>query len=830
MFNLKLALRALFRTPFVTAVAILSLGLGIGANAAIFSLFNQMLLAPLPVPDAHRLVNLTAPGPKSGMTSCGGAGDCDSIFSYPMFRDLEKQQTSFTGIAAHRNFGVNLAYKGQTLSGGGLLVSGSYFQVLGLVPAHGRLLQPADDGPIGSPSAVVLSHRYWQSRFESNPAVVGETLIINGQPMTIIGVGPEGFDGTTIGSRPQVFVPMTMSDALQPNRRLLENRRGYWIYLFARLKPGVSMEEAAAAINQPYAALIQDVEVPLQAGMSEPTLERFKAKRIGIESGVRGQSRAPGEARVPLLLLLGVTFVVLLSACANIANLLLTKAVGRLGEMAVRLSIGASRRQLVSQLLGESVLLALFGGAFGLFVGQATLSVLGAILPPEAASSLIFELDGRVIGFLATVTVGTGLLFGLFPALHSTRPNLAVTLKGQAGQPGGARAAKRFRVTLATTQVVLSMALLAIAGLFTKSLINVTRVELGVRMEGIFAFSVSPETNGYAPERSKQLFEQIEDTLAATPGVTKVTAGMVPLLAGNSWGTNVSVEGFEAGPDADTHSNLNAVAPGYFDTLDIPLLAGREFTRADTLGAPKVAVVNEAFVRKFNLSANPVGRRMAVGRGALDIEIVGFARDAKYAEVKDAVPAQFFTPYRQDERSGSLTFYVTTAGPPESVMAAIVPLLARIDGTLPVEDLRTLRQQAADNVFLDRIISTLAAAFAALATILAAVGLYGVLAYTVAQRTREIGLRMALGADAARIRRMVLRQVAWITAVGIAIGLSLAAAAGWSAQSQLFEMTGFDPLVLTVSAATLALIAFGAGIIPAWRASRVDPMLALRYE
>jgi predicted permease len=750
-----------------------------------------------------------------------------------MFRDLEQHQSSFTGIAAHRSFGANLAYKGQSLGGDGLEVSGSYFQVLGLTPARGRLITSADDRVPGESAVAVLSHHYWQTRFLADPGVLNETLIINGKPFTIVGVAPEGFNGTTVGARPQVFVPITMAEQMQPGRKLLDNRRAYWIYLFARLKPGTSLEAAHAAINQPYRAVINDVEAPLQTGMSAPTLDRFKAKTLELSDGSRGQSSTPEEAFVPLVILLSVTFVVLLSACANIANLLLAKAVNRSGEMAVRLSIGAARRHLIGQLLGESVLLACFGGVFGVLVAHWTIAGVTAMLPPEQAGSLTFALDARVILFMAVVTVGTGLLFGLFPALHSTRPNLSVALKGQAGQPGGAKSAKRFRTGLATAQIMLSMMLLAIAGLFLKSLVNVNRVDLGLRTDNIVAFSVAPQLNGYTPERAKQIYEQIEDALVRLPGVTRTAGSMVPLIAGNNWGTNVSVEGFRADADADTHSNLNAVGPDFFKTLGVAMPVGREFTRSDTIGAPKVAIVNEAFARKFNLGANPVGKRMAQGNrdGLLDLEIVGLAKDAKYSEVKEAVPAVFFTPYRQNERIDSLAFYVATAeGSHATVMAAIPPMMARIDSTLPVADLRTMAEQVQDNVFEDRLVSTMASIFAGLATLLAAIGLYGVLAYTVAQRTREIGLRMALGASGAMIRSMVLRQVAWMTAIGAAIGLAIAIVVGLLAESILYRVTGVDPAVLSVSTIVLTLVAFAAGFLPALRASRVDPMRALRYE
>ena len=829
MFNLKLALRVLFRTPFVTAVAILSLGLGIGANAAIFSVFNEILLKPLPVPEPGRLVNIADRGPRSGMTSCGGAGSCDMVFSYPMFRDLEKQQTPLSGIAAHRSLGMNLSYQGQSLGTDGLEVSGSYFSVLRLTPAVGRLLNESDDA-IGGANVVVLSHHYWQTRFSGNPNVVNDTLIVNGQPFTIVGVAPAGFNGTTIGQRPAVFVPIRLAEQMEPGRKLIDNRRAYWIYLFARLKPGIDIDAATAAINQPYRSVIQQVEVPLQKGMSASTLERFKAKAIELSDGRRGQSSTPDDAFAPLLILLIVTFVVLLSACANIANLLLTKAVGRAAEMAVRLSIGAARRQLIGQLLGESILLAIFGGLFGLLVAQWTMATVTSLLPADAAQAMTFALDTRVLLFMTAVTVGTGLLFGVFPALHGTRPNLATTLKGQAGQPGGSKSAKRFRMGLATAQVMLSMALLAISGLFLKSLVNVSRVDLGLQTANVVGFGIAPQLNGYSPERAKQIYEQVEQALSRLPGVTSVAGSMVPVLAGNNWGTNVSVEGVRAEPDADMHSFFNSVGPDFFKTLGIPLLAGRDFTTADTLGTPKVAIVNQAFAKKFNLGANPVGKRMAQGSGKLDMEIVGLVKDAKYSEVKGKVPELFYTPYRQTERMGSLGFYVATSGPTDAVLSAIVPMMARIDPTLPVGELRTLEEQARTNVYEDRLVSTLASVFAGLATLLAAIGLYGVLAYTVAQRTREFGLRMALGADGGMIRRLVLRQVALMTVMGAAAGLTIAMIAGWYARTLLFEMSGIDPVVLSASAGVLAVVAVLAGLIPAFRASRVDPMFALRYE
>jgi predicted permease len=831
MSNLKLAFRMLFRTPFVTTVAIVSLALGIGANAAIFSIFNQFLIRSLPVYEPDRLVNFTAPGPKTGSSSCGNAGGCDEIFSYPMFRDLEKQQTVLTGLAAHRTFDANLSYRGQTAKGDGMLVSGSYFGVLGVGPALGRLLMHGDDAVVGQSNVVVLSHTYWRDRFEASPAVLNERVVVNGQPMTIVGVAPAGFTGTTLGVQPKVFVPITMRGFMNPGFKGFENRKDYWAYLFGRLKPGVTPEQALTTLNVQYKAIITQVEVPQHTTLSPATLERFKNKQLGMNPGRQGQSDVRGESFVPLIVLFGVTGIVLLSACANIANLLLARASRRLGEMAVRLSIGASRRNLVTQLLGESMLLAVLGGIAGLLVAQGTLRLIGLMLPADQAATIAFQLDGSVLLFLAVVTLGTGVLFGLFPALNASRPDLVTTLKGQAGQPGGSRSAKWFRYGLATSQVVLSMLLLGIGGLFTKSLFNVSRVDLGLKIDHVLTFALSPELNGLTPEQSRALFERVEDELAGQPGVTMVTAAMVPLLGGSNWGTNVSVQGFKADADADTESRLNAIAPDYFRTLGVPLVAGREFTRADVIGAPKVAIVNEQFAKKFNLGRDAVGRRMAVGSGGqLDIEIVGLVQNAKYADVKDEIPSVFFTPYRQNPRLGFITFYVRTALDPELTMRTIPGVIARIDPNLPVENLRTLPQQVKENVFLDRFVTTLSAAFAALATLLAAIGLYGVLAYSVAQRTREFGLRMALGAEPSRVRGMVLRQIAWMVIIGGTVGLAGAAVAGILARSLLYEMRGYDPWILAATGALLAVIAFAAGYIPARRASKVDPMRALRYE
>ena len=661
--------------------------------------------------------------------------------------------------------------------------------------------------------------------------MINQTLLVNGQALTIVGVAPRGFHGTTIGLRPLFFVPISMRDLVVPLSKVIEDRRAHWLYLFARLKPGVSLEQARGALNPHFRHVIADVEVPLQKGMSAATLEKFRARELQLEEGRRGQSRVPAESRQPLTLLFSVTMIVLLICCANVANLLLGRAARRSTEMAVRLSIGAGRRHIVTQLLTESLMLAIAGGAGGLLVARWTLTAMSLLLPDGAGKTLGLALDTDMLLVAAGLSVGTGLLFGLFPAIHSTRPNLVAALKANAGQPSGAKAAARFRVTLATAQIALSMALLVAAGLFGKSLSNITRVDLGLKTERLVVFGVAPMLNGYPPARNHEIFRRIEERLRQLPGVTGVTSSMVRLASGDAWGNNFTVEGFSADPDTDTLAMYTYVGSDYLRTLGGTLISGREITSADTLGAPKVAVVNEAFVKKFNLGRDAVGKRIRRGRGTeLDIEIVGVSANTTYNSVKEAPEPLVALAYRQDTSVGSTHFYVRTTGSDDDLMSAIPRLMRDIDPTLPVADVQKMSAQVLENVSLDRFVTTMAAAFSALATLLAALGLYGVLAYTVTQRTREFGLRMALGADSANVRRLVLRQVGLMTAIGGAIGLAAALALGRAAESLLFQMSARDPVVFAGAAALLTVVALCAGVIPAQRAARVDPMTALRYE
>jgi predicted permease len=678
---------------------------------------------------------------------------------------------------------------------------------------------------------AVLSHAYWTERFAQSPDVLNQSLMVNGVLMTIVGVAPRDFRGTTPGQRPHVYVPISMREALSPGFKGLDNRRNYWIYLFARLKPGVSRQQAEASLNVLYRSIINEVDLPLQKGASDRYKKQFSEQVMTLKDGSKGQSRLLDQAPTPLLLLFAITGFVLLIACANIANLLLARSASREKEFSIRLSVGATRGQLIRQLLTESLVLSLAAGVAGVVVAYWTSRLILSFLPPDVSDFISPEVGTPTRLFALGLSVAAGFLFGLFPAVHSTRQDVASAMKDQSASVSASGAASRFRRVLVAAQVSLSLLLLISAGLFLKSLVKVLRVDLGIRTENLITFGLSPALNQYSPERTRSLFVKLEESIAAMPGVTGIAASMVPLIAGSNWGNNVSVDGFEAGPDTDTHSMYNAVGPGFFRIMGIPLVAGREFTSSDTLKAPKVAVVNEAFVRKFSPNESALGKRMQVGSGGRnDIEIVGIAKDSKYSSVKESEPPLYFLPYRQDEGLGFSTFYVRTAIPPAQILPQIRRVAAEIDPNLPVEELKTLEAQVNENISADRMISTLAAAFALLATLLAAVGLYGVLAYSVARRTREIGIRLAIGAEPASIRNLVIREVGWLVAAGVALGLPAALALARFAESLLFEMKGRDPAVLAAATLLVITVSAIAGYLPARRAMAVDPVTALRYE
>jgi predicted permease len=833
--DLRYAVRALLHRPLVTSVAVLSLALGIGVNSAIFSLFDRLILRRLPVSSPDEIVLITSPGPRPGSRSTGGAGGVDAIFSYPLFRDLERLEDDGLRLAAHANFGANLSYEGRSSEADGLLVSGHYFPVLGITPAIGRLFGPQDDRVPGGHPVVVLSYDFWRTRFGSDAGIVNRTLIVNGGVMTIVGVAPEGFSGITALQRPQVFVPLSMAEQAfrDPGWNGLTARNSHWLYLFARTEPGISRQQAEDLVNVTFAGLIRDVEYPgLRTGMGDADRAEFQKRRLSLQDGARGANSDRRTIQAVFALLFAVTGFVLAIACANVANILLAQVTTRATEMSVRLSLGASRYRVVRLLLTEATLLGILGGAGALLVSHLTISVMVAILPTDGPAVLEPVLDTRLLAFTLALGLLTSIAFGLFPSLHAVRAAIAGGVNTHSARGSGSRTAARFRASMAVTQLALATGLLAVAGLLVVSLVNTARLDLGITREGLIAFGLSPSLNGYPPDRAAQFFDRLDAELRAMPGVTSVTATTVPILAQSSWGNNVTVEGFEAGPGANANASTARVGVDYFVTLGIPLLAGREFTDADTKGSPQVAVVNEAFARKFNLEDRVIGKRMALGAGTnkpLDIEIVGLVRDAKYDEVRDPAPPQFVMPYRQVD-AGALTFYVRAGLDTPAVLRAIPAVVRRLDATIPISNLRTMEDQIRYDTSGYRALTTMSSAFAGLAVVLAAIGLYAVLAYGIAQRLREIGVRIAFGAAPRDIRRLVLGQVGRVGIVGVVIGAALALGLSRLSQAMLFGVERTAPAII-VGAVVLALgVAFAAALGPARRATLVEPIDVLRAD
>jgi predicted permease len=826
---IRFALRQTRRRPGFALVVIAMLAVGIGATTAMFSTFHELLLSKLRVPEPDQLVNLGAPGRKWGVPLCGMAGDCEQVFSYAMFRDLEAKQTVLSELAGHYEFVANLAYGRETQSSQGLLVSGAYFAALRVAPLLGRLIGPQDDVRIGEGAVAVLSHRYWQNSLGADPDVVGRTLLVNGQTLTIVGVAPEGFAGTTAGWNPSVFLPLTMRARMEANPIWDENRGFYWIYAFGRLKPGVSVEPARANLRTLYSGIVNEVEAPLFPTMAPDVLERFRASQLAVEPGARGQSSMRRFLGTPLTMLLGVTAAVLLIVCVNVANLMLARGARRAGELAIRSSIGASRRQLVGDLLLESGVLGVLGGFASLPVALATLRALAALVPAGTFEGQVFPVtfSPAAGAFAVALTLGTVLLFGLLPALRASRADPGAAMKGEAHNSVSGRGVTRVGGALATSQVVLSMMLLVVAGLFVQSLANLARADLGMNVDSLVTFTVSPRRNGYGDAQAMQFFGALE--LASQPGVTSVASSMALVLGPSGWGGPVQIEGREPDSAASTVSR-NDVSPSFFRTLSIPLLEGRGFTPTDDLGAPPVGIVNQAFVHKFHLENEAIGKRVSFVGLKSNIEIVGVVGNAKYNSVRFDAPPQLILPRLQNDNIAALSYYVRAAIPTDVLMATIRGVVAAADPNLPVMSLSTMDDVVKINTGLERIVATLAGGFALLATLLAAIGLYGVLAYNVAQRTREMGLRLALGATAGGLRRMVLRQVAKIALVGMPIGIGIGVLLGQGAKAMLYGLSSYDPLVLGAAVVVLAGVVLAAGYFPARRASTVAPMEALRHE
>jgi predicted permease len=811
------ALRNLRRSPVFTTVAILSLALGIGANTAIFSLLDQVLLRTLPVKNPRELVTLyPAPGPFQGSSRCD-----TSCMSYPAYRDLRDRNQVFTGILARWAMALSFSSGDRTERVRAELVSGNYFDVLGLNPALGRVFTQDDDRAVNGHPVVVLTYGFWQSRFGGDPGVLNRAVRVDGQPMTIVGVAARGFDGLEPGKALDLMVPMMEKPLMTPNWPDLENRQSIWLTTVARLKPGVSRTQAEAGI-QPVWRSILEFEAPLFTTASQSFRDRYVKKPLLVADASKGESELRRRFSQPLVVLMAMVGLVLLIACANVANLLLARAASRQREIAIRLALGAGRARVVAQLLTESTVLALAGGAAGIAVAAWSGRILLRFLP-EAGTALTTTPDVRVLAFAFGLSLATGVLFGLVPALQATRPAIAPTLKDQASNVSSSA---RLRNTLVVSQVAISLVLLVGAGLFARSLYNLRDVDPGFRASHLTQFTLDASLNAYRQPRIAEFYHRVEDSLRQMAGVTAVASVEVPPLSGDSSTHTVRVEGYESKPQEDMNPLINWVGAGYFSAMGIPLIAGREFTAADMASSPKVSVINQTMARYFFGNANPLGRHLGYGPGkAKDVEIVGVVRDSKYLDLREKPARTHYIPWTQDATLEQMTFFVRSNAP-----VAAQAVVAALDPDLPVYGVETTEARIADSIYVDRMIAALSSFFGALATLLAAIGLYGVMAYSVARRTREIGVRMALGARRENVLWMVLRQTALLSGIGIGLALPLSFGLGRAIQSQLYGVSAGDFRVIAASAILLAFVSAAAGYFPALRATRVDPLTALRHE
>ena len=823
MARFRYAFRNLKNAPLLSTVVILSLGLGIGVNTAIFSLLHQVVLSALPVPHPERLVLLKYNGDfKTGSTSDDDSGGQDYIFNWRMFREFEKH-TEAAQVAGFRRIQANVAFERQTVPGSMLLVSGKYFSVMGVRPYTGRLIEPSDDvSGAGNPVAV-LDYRYWHDRLGSEP-VLNRSITVNGQQLTIVGVAPPGFAGTTVGREPSVFAPISLNrttPGLLPNDRL----DWYWVYLVARLNSGVSIQQAQAALSGPFHAIAE--EVMQMKEFRKDWIPRFRQTQLTMEPGSQGHSEFRDAYARAIKILMGATLLVLLIAMANAANLLLARSAERRKELAVRAAIGAGRGELMAQLLTEAMLLSAIGCAVGIAIASVSVRVLASWMTDQRDSFAGAGVNWPVLLFSIGLSLAVGVLVGFYPAWDASRTAVAAVLSEGSGKASGSRTARRMRVALVCAQVTLSVILLVPTGLFVRSLTNLLHVNLGIRTDNVIGFYTVPRLNGNSWEKTAAEFAEAEEKLAAIPGVRSVATSLVPLIAGDNWGTGFALQGSAK----RLNSKFSEVGPNFFGKMGIPLIAGREILDTDTAAAPKVVVVNEEFAKQFCGGRNPIGLGVQFDRnGPFDAQIVGVVRNSHYSGVRQKIIPVFYRPWRQDTKPSQLSFYLKTAMPPEQIVPQIRATMAQIDRDVPLQDMRTLTGQVHENVRNDEIALRLAGAFAVLATLLAMLGLYGVMAYGVARRTREIGIRMALGAAPGRIRSLIMSELVWILGIGLGLGIPAALAGAKITASQLFGVKPNDTVVVVAAACLLSITAAAAAFLPAQRAAKTNPLEALRHD
>jgi putative ABC transport system permease protein len=830
--DITFGLRMLAKSPGFTAIAVITLALGIGANTAIFSLMNQVLLKELPIKNPEQLEILRAPGPKTGHVSTDG--DSTESFSYPMYKGLRDTNAVFSGILARYGFAASVSNRGQTDRATGEVVSGNYFEVLGVQPAIGRVFTQDDDRVPGAHPVVVLSHSYWTRHFGGDPSVLNKILLINNVEMTVVGVSQAGFSGVQVGKTPDLYVPMMMTQQMTEYGETLDGWNDYWMTLLARRKPGVSEKQAEAGINAAYKPLLEEQLPQIKSGWNEQKRKQFLEKKILLSTGSRGRTVVQRDSGAQIITLFVMVALVLLIACTNVANLLLARGAARQREFAIRTALGASRGRMVRQLLIESLLCAVGGGALGLLLGTWLMRILTPIVAANTGiRGLTESLDTGVLLFAIGATLLSGILFGIIPSWRVTRLGVSDVIKDQGSTSSASVAHVGFRKLLVAGQVAFTMLLLAGAGLFMRSLWNLRNQDLGLKTENVITFSIQPSLNGYDTPRSIALLDQTRARIASIPGVISVGSGDVPTLSGDDEGSNITAEGGAQVPEELQDVDRIAISPNYFSTLGVPLLSGRELTEADGATAPRVALASESMVKRFFPGRNPVGLHFAFGGGnkvVPDIQIVGVVKDVKQEHVSTAVQPYVYIPYAQRQKITRMTFYVRTERDPLLVASTLQDTVRQLDANLPVYDLKTMQRVVEEDLFSARMVAVLSACFAGLAALLAALGIYGVLAYVVVQRTREIGIRMALGALASNVRLLILKEVGSMVLIGVAVGLPLAYALARFSESLLYGVHAGDPVVYALGLGLIALIALAACFIPARRATRVDPLVALRYQ
>jgi putative ABC transport system permease protein len=796
-------------------------------------LLDQVLLRSLPVQAPEQLTLLSFKGGDEG--SLRSRDDNQGLyFSYPMYRDLRDRNTVFSGILATLNDDIAANWHGQTERANAELVSGNYFDMLGVRPALGRVFQQSDDvAPEANPVAV-LSYGYWQRHFGGDPGVLNQTIRLNDHPFTVIGVAPNGFRSVTVGDAPDIFAPMMMKAQITPGWNDLDERRSRWLNIVARLKPGVSAGQAEAAINPLWYSL-REMELGQMHNPSRRLRTEFLKTHLSLLDGAKGLSPTRNEFSKPIVALMAMVGLVLLIACANVANLLLARGASRQREMAIRFALGASRLQVMRQLVLESLVLAAAGGALGIILASWISAVLLRALPAETRLQLAFSStpDLRTLAFTIAISVVTGIIFGLAPAFQTTHSGIASALKDQAGSVAGGGGQARFRKALVAAQIGLSLLLTVGAGLFARTLYNLKTQDLGFRTDHLLGFDLDPKLNGYSSTQIFSLYDRLTAALSSQPGVRSVAYSRLGLLANRNSGSNITVAGYHDKEGEDMNPNMDNVSPGYFSAVGVPLVAGREFTASDGQGAPKVAIVNQKFQKYFFGNESAVGRWFGLGGGAgtkLDIQIVGVAKDGKYSSVRQTTPRFVYFPFLQSKDPGEASIYIRTSQDPSLAAGAARREVQRLDPNLPVSNLAGMDQLIDDNIWLDRVVAALSMGFGLLATVLAAIGLYGVLAFMVSRRTREIGIRLAVGASQGTILRLVMAEVCLVAGTGILIAIPVSLALTRYVKSQLFGLSSTDPWTFAAAAIFLSLVGVIAAYFPARRAMRVDPVTALRWE